>query len=50
MRDREDRLANSDVSSLLLLSRRYGNAEFDAYLTVDWSASSRSVTGGESIW
>jgi precorrin-8X/cobalt-precorrin-8 methylmutase len=24
--------------------------EFDAYLMVDWSASSRPVTGGDSIW
>ena len=24
--------------------------EFDAYLMVDWSASSRLVTGGDSIW
>ena len=24
--------------------------EFDAYLMVDWSANSRPVTGGDSIW
>jgi hypothetical protein len=24
--------------------------EFDAYLMVDWSASSRPVTGGDSVW
>ena len=24
--------------------------EFDAYLMVDWSASSRPVTGADSIW
>jgi len=24
--------------------------EFDAYLMVDWSASSRPVTGDDSIW
>ena len=25
-------------------------AEFDAYLMVDWSASSRPVTGSDSVW
>jgi hypothetical protein len=25
-------------------------SEFDAYLMVDWSASSRPVTGTDSIW
>ena len=24
--------------------------EFDAYLMVDWSASSRPVTGADSVW